>query len=68
MDAVRAFDGFSESKDPYQEHDFGSIIIQGHKVFWKIDAYDLDMLGHSPNPTDPSVTTRVLTIMLADEY
>jgi hypothetical protein len=30
--------------------------------------YDAGMSGGSPDPTDPSVTTRVLTVMLAHEW
>ena len=37
-------------------------------VFWKIDAYDLGYEWGSPDPADPSVTRRVLTLMLATEY
>jgi hypothetical protein len=66
--AVRAFDDFSPANDPYGEHDFGSLTVQGHRVFWKIDYYDLEMQFHSDNAADPSVTNRVLTVMLAGEY
>jgi hypothetical protein len=66
---VRAFSAFNEDNDPYGEHDFGAIDIAGAgKVFWKIDAYDRDYRYHSPDPADPKVTCRVLTIMLAEEY
>lgn len=54
--------------DPYGEHDFGSLIVDGNKVFWKIDYYDKGMQYASPDPANLSVTVRVMTIMLADEY
>lgn len=65
---VRAFNDFNERNDPYSEHDFGSIEHEGQTVFFKFDYYDVDLLMHSPDPADPSVTCRVLTIMLAEEY
>lgn len=66
--AVRRFDSFDRDNDPYGEHDFGAVEVGGQRYFWKIDAYDRALLGGSPDPTDPAVTTRVLTIMRADEY
>lgn len=65
---VRAFSEFTEDNDPHGEHDFGVVNIAGHKVFWKIDYYDAAMLYGSEDPSDPSRTTRVLTIMFSDEY
>lgn len=66
--AVRAFSDFDRDNDPHGEHDFGAFTLQGHRLFFKIDYYDLDLEGHSPDAADPAVTHRVLTIMLASEY
>ena len=66
--AVRDYDGFSADNDPYGEHDMGTLFHAGERVFWKIDYYDNELLYGSPDPADPTVTTRVLTIMLSSEY
>jgi hypothetical protein len=68
LQAVQAFDAFTPENDPYGERDFGSFELQGHRILWKIDYYNLSLDGGSENPADPEVTTRVLTIMLAEEY
>ena len=65
---VRAFDAFTEDNDPHGEHDFGAVDEGGVRCFWKIDYYDRDMTMHSDDASDPMVTTRVLTVMLAEEY
>ena len=67
-EAVARFDAFTPDNDPYSEHDFGTVQVGGQTVFFKIDAYDLDLRGHSPDAADPSVTRRVMTLMLAEEY
>ena len=68
LQMVRVFDCFTPDNDPHGEHDFGALTYKGQLVFWKIDYYDQDLLMHSPDPADPNVTARVLTIMLAKEY
>jgi hypothetical protein len=68
LDRVRAFDAFNNDNDPHGEHDFGSFEIAGDKIFWKIDYYNVTLDGGSEDPSDPTQTTRVLTIMLAEEY
>ena len=65
---VQSFSAFSADNDPYGEHDFGAFEHAGHKVFWKIDYYAPDLMHGSDDPADPSVTVRVLTVMLAEEY
>lgn len=75
---VKDFDVFTPDNDPWDEHDMGVIEIEvpgsgfggtvTERVFWKMDYYDLTRAYLSPDPADASVTERVLTIMLADEY
>ena len=66
--AVAAFDAFNEDNDPHGERDFGALTVRGAKLFFKIDYFDPSMSVHSPDPSDPKVTRRVMTIMLASEY
>jgi len=66
--AIMEFDDFEEGNDPYREHDFGSVEIDGQTFFFKIDAYDLDLQYASEDPSDPTKTRRVMTVMRADEY
>ena len=56
------------NNDPYGEHDFGSIKLEGTTFFWKIDYFDLAMSQHSVDPANNDATVRVLTVMCADEY
>ncbi len=65
---IAVYDDFCHDNDPYGEHDFGSFQADGHMIFFKIDYYDKALTYHSPDPSDPSVTERVITIMLAEEY
>ena len=78
---VETFDAFTPDNDPCGERDFGAIyrgadgvwstlrpVDVAVTVFWKIDAYDRALRIGSEDPTDPVVTRRVLTIMLASEY
>ena len=66
--AVASFTDFTPDNDPWGEHDFGSLTVEGIRLFWKIDYYDRSRRIHSPDPADPKVTVRVLTVMLAEEY
>ena len=80
--AVREFADFTADNDPYEEHDFGAVLVPEksalpvraafsgrlRKVFWKIDYYAPGLERGSEDPADPAKTARVLTIMLAEEY
>src|SRR5512146_811269 len=65
---IAVYDDFCHANDPYGEHDFGSFEADGHMIYFKIDYYDRELSMHSSDPADPSVTQRVITIMLAEEY
>ena len=65
---IEVYDDFCHANDPHEEHDFGEFEAEGHRVFFKIDYFDSTLTYHSPDPSDPSVTNRVITIMLAGEY
>ena len=68
IQTIATYDAFCRASDPYGEHDFGAFEAEGANVFFKIDYYDKDRRFHSPDPADPDVTERVITVMLAEEY
>ena len=65
---IAVYDDFCHANDPHEEHDFGEFEADGHTIFFKIDYFDKALTYHSPDPSDPAVTERVITIMLAEEY
>ena len=65
VQTIAVFDDFCNANDPHQEHDFGCFDVDGHSIMFKIDLYE------EPNVKDSNgepVVTRVITIMLAEEY
>jgi hypothetical protein len=68
INTTKTFDAFDQDNDPHGEHDFGNFELSGNRFFFKIDYYDASLEFGSEDPSDPSKTTRVLTIMLAEEY
>lgn len=68
MSVVASYANFSEDNNPHGERDFGPFDWRGTRCYWKIDYYDRQTDSGSPDPSDPGVTCRVLTILRADEY
>ena len=61
---IAVFDDFCHANDPHEEHDFGSFEAEGHTIFFKIDYFDRNLKYLSPDPSDPVVTVRVITVIL----
>ena len=68
LNQVRCFNNFTTANDPYNEHDFGSFNYKGEQIYWKINYYDKNYQYCSEDPSNPNITNRVMTIMLAEEY
>ena len=67
--ATAAFEAFTIDNNPWGERDFGSFQLDGEILFWKVDYFDkTDPDLGAENSSDPVTTTRVLTVMHADEY
>ena len=64
---VQHFDRWTKETDPDGEHIFGTLTVAGTGIAWRIDYYDKTMMYQSHDPSDPTKTHRVLTIMLASE-
>lgn len=64
---VREANTFNPENDPHDEHNFGSFDVQGQKVFFRLDYYDRASECASPDPGNPMLTCRVLTIGLMSE-
>ena len=66
------FDDFSAENDPWREHDFGMVLQNGERYFYKIDYFDKepqpDAEGKYLYAENLSEVRRVLTLLHASEY
>lgn len=65
---VVEFDAFTPDNDPYGEHDFGNLTMDDTLYYFKWDYYDKDLEFASEDAANEDLTSRVLTVMRADEY
>ena len=66
--ALANYNDFDAQNDPHGERDFGDLTLFRTDLLWKIDYYDLDLKFGSDDPADPSVTSRVLTVMTVSDW
>ena len=68
-EAVRLYTDFLPGDDPEGTHEFGAITVASKPVYWVINYYEKGNHPYlSPNPADPKVTDRALTILLPSEW
>lgn len=65
---MATFAAFNADNDSHDEHDFGDFELAGQRFFFKMDYCDPSLKFGSDDPAHPAKTTRVLTLMLAEEY
>lgn len=66
--AVQSFDAFTADNDPFGEHDCAVLSVGSRRIIWKIDYYDRSRRHGSSDPADGKETSRLMTVMLAEEY
>ena len=64
LNAVKSFNSFSAGNDPYQEHDFGTVEVDGETFYFKFEYCHRDFqVTHEYNPL-----THILLIGRMDDY
>ena len=64
LEKIKSFSNFTPKNDPDGDHRTGGFKIGMHNVEWVIDYYDLDEDDESPDPSNASVTTRIMNVVL----
>ena len=64
---LQEFSDFNPQNDPSGDRSRGEIVMDNFTYIWKIDYLDTTMTMVSDDPADPSVTTRVLSIIRTGE-
>ena len=64
---LAAFRNCSFSADS-PERDFAEVLLRDRRVWFKVDYFDEAMEYGSSDPADTSITTRVVTILLPEDY
>lgn len=66
---IAAVSVFEAEDDPDGRHDFGTVEVQGSRVWFKIDLFsDENMTRGSERPDDPAHTYRVMTVLFPSDW
>ena len=66
VQAIASFDAFTEDNDAIGHHASGTVTVEGRTVVWRIELCDVNFEFLSPDPADPAVTRRELSIRFPD--
>lgn len=58
---------YNRFEGPQDEHDYGETSFRGKQIVWDIGSYDKALEDLSPDPANPNVTARFMTVYLKDE-
>ncbi len=64
---LAAFRNCSFAEDS-PERDFTEVLFRDRRVWLKVDCFDKSLEYGSPDPADAALTTRVVTILLPEDY
>ena len=68
LQKVAEFTDFNKDNDPHEEHDFLSFELCNRHFIFSIVYYDKKLEHGSPDPSDPNVTIRIGTLMMASDW
>lgn len=65
---IALFSEFNVDYDPHGWHEFGEVEVNGRRIWFKVDLYDIAYNMGSETPHDVEKTRRVLTVLFPEYY
>ena len=62
---LQSYSSFTPTSDPDGDRSSGAMDVGRYKIEWSIDYWDLDEEDDSPDPSNASVTIRMMNIIMA---
>lgn len=68
LERIARFKDFTPDNDPHGWHEFGEVLVNEKRVWFKLDLYDEAYNMGSAVPHDPERTRRVMILLFPEEY